>query len=184
MPSFPTWLQLKGDQQFNLEEALDELVSSGWIDAEHRETIPLTYEVTDTGYGWYLFHHHHMHVSINPLWDIVTSAELGPESLNRRSNGRNITSHIELDESLPVGQIDVSDVALILNGHTMLYAQPQDVRVSDFDRNGIPDLTVKFERQQVLASIGDGDVEMTITGLVDGLFFQENATLRVFGTPP
>jgi hypothetical protein len=46
-----------------LELALDELVLKGWIDADLRATIPLSYEVEDIGWGWYYHHHHHMHIS-------------------------------------------------------------------------------------------------------------------------
>jgi hypothetical protein len=42
----------------------------------------LAYETTDTGKGWYLFHHHHLHVSLKALsadW-IYPVAELSPGS--------------------------------------------------------------------------------------------------------
>ncbi len=47
-----------------LEPALDQLVTLGWIDEVLRESIPLAYEVVDHGYGWYRFHHTHMHMSM------------------------------------------------------------------------------------------------------------------------
>jgi len=47
-----------------LEPALSQLVTLGWIGLGLYESIPLAYEVTDQGYGWYLFHHHHMHISM------------------------------------------------------------------------------------------------------------------------
>jgi hypothetical protein len=48
-----------------LESALDQLVESGWLDAGQRARIPLTYEETPEGRGWYLHHHHHMHFSMS-----------------------------------------------------------------------------------------------------------------------
>jgi hypothetical protein len=167
-----------------LEEALDTLVDLGWLDAGLRESIPLVYEEEDMGWGFYYFHHHHMHISMNPVYDVVTAAEIGPQTLNRRSEGRFVTAHVELIADLDPGQTDADSVALILNGHTMLYAQPENVRLSDFNENGIADLTVKFDRQDVLAAIGNGEVEIAITGLVDGVFFQEADTLRVLGASP
>lgn len=104
--------------------------------------------------------------------------------MNRKSEGRFITARVELDEGFDAAQIDTSSVALILDGHTMLYAEPENVKISDYNENGIADLTVKFDRQQVLESIGNGDVEISITGLVDGVFFQEDDTIRVLGNPP
>jgi hypothetical protein len=49
-----------------LEAALDQLVRAGWIDSGLRAQIPLAYEVTNEGMGWFLHHHHHMHISRQP----------------------------------------------------------------------------------------------------------------------
>ncbi len=56
-----------------LESALDELVTLGWIDAELRSAVPLAYETEDSGLGWYLFHHTHMHISMLP--DVIDVPE-------------------------------------------------------------------------------------------------------------
>ena len=47
-----------------LEPAFWQLVTLGWIDEDLYDLIPLAYEVTDQGYGWYLYHHTHMHISM------------------------------------------------------------------------------------------------------------------------
>ena len=51
------------------ESAIDQLCAAGWYtgNACNASYRSLAYEVTDTGRGWYQFHHHHMHVSINGL---------------------------------------------------------------------------------------------------------------------
>jgi hypothetical protein len=59
-----------------LDNAFDELVSLGWIDFEPRESIELAFEVSDTGLGWFLFHHHHMQVSLKPVRDLEASVVL------------------------------------------------------------------------------------------------------------
>jgi hypothetical protein len=162
-----------------LDEALDELVSTGWIDQDLRDRIILVYEVTDEGLGFYYYHHHHMHLSINPVYPgLLLSAELEPERLNRESQDNFITAYIELDEGL-ADQIDIGTVALILDGNTMLYAEPDQSEVSDYNENGILDLTVKFDRQAILETIGDGEVEISITGSVYGNFFQGTDTILV-----
>jgi len=46
-----------------VEESLDQLVVAGWIDPELRQRIPLAYETTDSGRGWFRHHHHHIHIS-------------------------------------------------------------------------------------------------------------------------
>ena len=163
-----------------LDKALDELVLTGWINQELRNRIMLAYEVTDEGRGFYYHHHHHMHLSINPVHPgLLISAELKPDRLNRDSQGDFIIAFIELDDGL-ADQIDVSTVALILDGNTMLYAEPDHSRISDYNKNGILDLMVKFKKQAVLKMIGDGEVEISITGSVYGYFFQGTDTILVF----
>lgn len=161
----------------------DDLVDKGWIDPAHRDFIPLAYEVEDTGLGWFRFHHHHMHVSMNPIYNIVSSMELSPDTLSERSNGKYVTAYLEFNEDIDVYQINMNGVALILNGHTMLWAQPEDIKFTDYNENGIDDLTIKFDRQSVLESIGNGDVEISIAGLVGSQIFQESDMVRVIGHP-
>lgn len=47
-----------------VEKALGQLVQVGWIDADLREQIPLAYETTNENKGWFLYHHHHLHISM------------------------------------------------------------------------------------------------------------------------
>ncbi len=49
-----------------IDEALDQLVQAGYITSDLRDQIPLVYEVTDEGMGWFHHHHHHLHVSMMP----------------------------------------------------------------------------------------------------------------------
>ena len=166
-----------------LESALDDLVTLGWVNAEHRASIPLVYELADTGLGWYRYHHHHLHVSMNPVYDFVAIAELTPQTLNRASRGKVVTARVELDDvGLDATDIDVGSVALILDDHTMLYAVPGCSAITDFNLNGIPDLTLKFDRQALLEALGDGTVEVTLTGSALGWFFQETDTIRIRGS--
>ena len=122
-----------------------------------------------------------MHISMNYLYDIVAALEIGPQTLNRKSKGNFVTAHIELVEGLEASQIDLDSVALILNGHTMLYAKPENTEIIDYNENSIPDLSVKFDRQEVLGAIENGIVEISVTGMADGLFFQESQTIWVLG---
>lgn len=161
-----------------LEEAFYELELFGWIDADARATLPLYYEVTDEGRGWYQYHHQHLHVSMNLLHPIVSEIELQPNTLNKRSRGKYVTGHIELVEGYDAADIDLATVALIVNGHTILYAEPGHSEVSDYNDNGVADLTVKFDRRAVTEAVGTGTVEMAITGSVDGMFFQDSDTIR------
>ena len=165
-----------------LEGALDTLVATGWIDAELRNSIPLAYEVEDTGLGWFRYHHHHNHVSMNYLYDAVASAQIQPDTLNRASQGEFVTLHLELYEYLSADRVDADSLALTLNGHTMLYAEPGTVTFSDYNENGVTDITAKFDRQQVAQAVESGEVEIAITGLIDGQYvFQTSDTIFVLG---
>lgn len=161
-----------------LEEALDDLVSLGYIDADHRESIPLAYEVENQGYGWYYFHHHHMHVSMKPLYDIASEVDIKPETLNRKSEGKYITGYIELIEGLDIDIVDIHNVKLVVDGHTAVPVERAEI--SDYNDNGIPDLTLKFDRQQVTDAIDTGAVEVALTGSVyNYYYFQDSDTISV-----
>ena len=120
-----------------------------------------------------------MHISTSPAVDVVSVADVKPNTLDRGSTDGWVTVHIELDEGLEAAHIDVESVALIFDGLTMLYAEPASAQIGDYNQNGILDLTVKVDRQAVTESISLGTVEVTIVGRVDEVFFQETDTIRV-----
>ena len=106
---------------------------------------------------------------------------LTPYTLNEFSHGKYVTAFIEFNEDIDVYQINTNGVGLILNGHTILWAQPDDIKFTDYNQNGIDDLTIKFDRQSVIESVGNGNVEISIIGLVGNQFFQESDIVRVIG---
>lgn len=162
-----------------IDDTLDEMVSFGWIDAEDRAAIPLVYYVEGDEEQEYLFHHHHMHVSMNHLYDILTMVDITPDTLNRRSQGKFVTAYIELIAGLDASEIDLSTVLLIVDGHTMVPALETYSEISDHNANGIPDLAVKFERAPVTEAISSGTVEVAIMGSIYGYFFQGSDSLKV-----
>ncbi len=51
-----------------MEQAIDVLCGNGWVSGPAcSPSRPLAYEVTDTGRGWFRFHHHHMHISFEQV---------------------------------------------------------------------------------------------------------------------
>lgn len=168
-----------GQIGIRLEQTFDELSGLGWLPLGIRENIPLAYEIEDTGRGWFRFHHHHMHVSISPVHSIVSSFAITPSTLNRKSEGKYITAFIEFGPDIDISEINDGSLALLVDGHTMLFAQQDHVEISDFDGNGIEDITVKFDRQEFIDSVGTGDIEISITGSIGTLFFQERDFIRV-----
>jgi len=168
-----------------LEDALDELVLIGWLEADARAAIPLAYEVIDMGWGWFLHHHHHLHVSMKPVAPIVAEFLLTPEAVSAAGPARFVTGYLEFegDSGVDAYDVDGSTVALVVNGHTLLPAE--SAVVSDFNENGIPDLTVTFDRKKIVQENGAGTFEMAIIGSTfgaDGVCFQESDTVRIISS--
>ncbi len=109
-----------------------------------------------------------------------TVVNCNPDNLNLTSNGKWVTCYIELPDDFDANQIDVSSIML----DNSAPAQLKPVAISDYNNNGIDDLMVKFNREQVqgLLEIGDS-IALTLTGrillnqeLVD---FKGGDTIRV-----
>jgi hypothetical protein len=47
-----------------LISAMNQLCADGWLPAASCNNIVLAYETTNTGQGWFQFHHHHSHISL------------------------------------------------------------------------------------------------------------------------
>jgi hypothetical protein len=57
-----------------IEKAMPRLCAEGWLPPQSCKAVSkLAYEITDEGRGWYLFHHHHFHVSLKP-WSGTSSS--------------------------------------------------------------------------------------------------------------
>jgi hypothetical protein len=108
-----------------------------------------------------------------PLADI----DVNPHTLNASSRGRWITCYIESPEEYDVSDIDVA--SLMFDGAVPAEAEPSEI--GDFDKDGIPDLMVKFDRAGVQEILQAGDsVEVVISGeLEDGTMFAGLDVIRV-----
>jgi len=94
-----------------------------------------------------------------------TVIDFEPDTLNLRSPGKVVTAYIELPEGFNVSDIDVSK--LKLNDSVPALLKP--ITIGDHDEDGIADLMVKFDRQQVIEVLGSGTQMVTLTGrLSDG----------------
>jgi len=111
-------------------------------------------------------------------WGLEATVDMDPDTLNTKSEGKWITSYIELPEGYDVSGVDIATV--MLNG--VVSARLHPTGIGDYDDDGIPDLMVKFNRQDVIALLSAGEATLTITGqLVDGTPFEGSDTIRVIG---
>jgi len=112
---------------------------------------------------------------------VTATIDIDPDTLNLRSKGKWITAYIELPDGYKVSDIDVS--ILMLND--VVQAEPGHTAIGDHDSDGIPDLTVKFDRRAVISHIYNqriryGNVNLTVTGkLNDGTLFEGSDGIKV-----
>jgi len=112
------------------------------------------------------------------LSKIRAVVDVYPKSLNPGSEGRWITGRIELPEEYDLTRVDMSSIRL----NETVAARPHPAAVGDADRNGDPDVTVKFSREEVVGVLGKGDsAELRVSGSVGGERFEGCDTIRVVG---
>jgi len=117
------------------------------------------------------------------------TVDIKPEVLNLKSKGRWVTCYIELSEGYSVEEIDRSTVAITkideqLLSPPMRTEGPSDI--GDYDEDGIPDLMVKFSRQELISHLQEkyGIVTIFVAGeLHNAREFEGSDTLRVIEPP-
>lgn len=114
---------------------------------------------------------------------IQATIDIDPDTLNLKSKGKFITCYIELPEDYSVEDIDIDSVALTKINDDLLDPHLYTVgpfKIGDYDDDDVPDLMVKFDRQELIPLLEVGDAELTISGeLLDGPMFEETDTIRV-----
>jgi parallel beta-helix repeat protein len=110
---------------------------------------------------------------------IRASIDIDPDTLNLKSRGRWVTCYIELPEGCDVREIDVSTVLL----NDVVPAESKSAEVGDHDRDGVPDLAVKFERLEVQAIVEPGVAILRVTGKCGGIPFLGKDNIHVIAPP-
>ena len=108
---------------------------------------------------------------------INATLDIDPDVLNLNAEGNWITAYIELPENYNLNNINLESILL----NNLIHAEVQDTSISDFDKDGIPDLTVKFDRSSVKNILEPGEnVEIIVSGvLYDETKFIGIDTIRV-----
>lgn len=114
---------------------------------------------------------------------IEATVDIDPDTLNLKSKGKFITCYIELPEGYYVEDIDIDSVALTKVNDDLLDPPLYIVgpsEIGDYDDDGILDLMVKFDRQELIPLLEVGDAELAVSGeLIDGPMFEGADTIRV-----
>ncbi len=105
------------------------------------------------------------------------TVDVKPKALNLKSQGKWIKVRLELPENHDISDIDISTIRL--NG--VIPAAFHPTEVADYDADGNSDLMVKFNRQDLLATLRAGEVTLSITGEINGMAFEGTDTIKVIG---
>ncbi|MFX0182946.1 MAG: M23 family metallopeptidase [Candidatus Hodarchaeota archaeon] len=110
---------------------------------------------------------------------IPATIDIDPDTLNRNSTGKWITCYFELPTGHGYNIEDINISTILLN--EAVPAEDHPTNISDYDEDGMPDLMVKFGRQNVTGILETGEnVAITVAGeLFDGTRFEGVDYIRV-----
>ncbi len=120
--------------------------------------------------------------AIEALILVEAIVDIDPDTLNLKSKGRWITAYIEPTEGYDANEIDVTTVEICeINGNPVhLPAKGHPIQIGDHDKNGIPDLKVKFDRAEVGDVVGPGEAIITVAGdLPEGMVLEGSDIINV-----
>jgi hypothetical protein len=100
-----------------------------------------------------------------------------PPVFNLKSQSKWVTGYLEPPAGFSPSDIDIGSIRL--NG-SVAVASGATTTIGDFDKDGIPDLAVKFERAAVAATLITGNaVPVTVSGWAAGDCFSGTDVIRV-----
>ncbi len=111
-----------------------------------------------------------------PIQNITATIDFDPNTLNQKDKGTWVTVYIELPQGYDVHDIIVS--SLVFEGTVPV--EPWPYEIEDYDKDGIPNLKVKFRRSMVINILPAGDnVPVHVTGTVGTVTFDGIDIIRV-----
>ena len=113
--------------------------------------------------------------------EISATIDANPDTVNLDSKGKWMTVYIELPD-YDVSLIDIATVILSINGND-LPAKTKPTKIGDYDEDTIPDLMVKFDRQELQSHLFLGPAELTVSGTADSDVFEGTDTIKVMMNP-
>ncbi len=107
---------------------------------------------------------------------IQIAFDFTPKALNLTSRGRWVMGLLEPGSPYVASDIDIASIRL----HGVAVDPEAKLSLGDHDRNGVPDLTVRFDRMAVGRTVTDGeDASVAVTGTMAGRAFLGTDAIRV-----
>ena len=107
---------------------------------------------------------------------INATINFDPDTLNKSSNGTWVVVYIELPAPYAARDIDVSSIRL----EGSVPAEGWPYAVGDHEKDGIPDLMVKFRRSAVISVLPVGEhVPVHVTGQAGAMTFEGVDIIRI-----
>jgi subtilase family serine protease len=111
-----------------------------------------------------------------PVTTIGATINFDPDTLSRKSKGNWVTVMIELPAGHKPEEIDVASIRL----EGTIPAESRPYELGDSDKDGIPDLMVKFDRNKVINLLPNGErVSVHVTGKAGSVTFEGVDVIRV-----
>ena len=149
-----------------------------------RQTLEMKYTTTSAGQQIIVSLVNYISEWKDSITSIPATIDINPGTLNLKSKGNWITVYTELPEDYSVEDIDIYSIFLSkINGESLaspLYTVGPS-EIGDYDENDIPDLMVKFDRQELISLLEiTGTVELSVYGeLLDGTPFEGCTNIQV-----
>jgi hypothetical protein len=109
----------------------------------------------------------------------ATIVDLKPDTLYLNSKEKWVTAYIELPQGYSVNQIDSTSIVVEDTIHTI----PKTTTIGDYDSDGVPDLMVKFDCNEIKKFFAGkpvpGNYDIELTGNVGGSEFKGVDKIRV-----
>ena len=111
-----------------------------------------------------------------PKTSISATVDFDPDTLNQSSKGTWVVVYIELPDGYKPADVDISSIRL----EGSIPAETKPYGIGDHDKDGIPDLMVKFKRSDLINLLSTGDkVIVQVTGKVGSMIFEGVDVIRV-----
>lgn len=111
-----------------------------------------------------------------PVTSITATIDFDPNTLDKKSSGKWVVVYIELPAGHNVSDIDIASVRL----EGTVPAELWPYSLGDYDRDGIPDLMVKFSWAGIINMLPDGEkIPVHVKGTVGTITFEGVDAIRV-----